>query len=356
MSKRRVFDIDFPDDTPVPAGTSTPEGETRRGPMASAIVENADALRERQSAEAAIRAENDKLAHEHVRLKKQGLIVDLLPIDKIHASKLTRDRAANRDPDLDELKASIRDIGLSNPIRVEEGEDGYELVQGFRRLSAFRELFQETGDPAYATIPAGLVAKGEALEGLYRRMVDENLVRRDISFAEMAELARSYAADPGTECSSVEEAVSVLYSSAGRQKRSYIRHFATVLDAVGSHLKFADTIPRALGLQLEKRLSSEQGAAAKIRNALTAAMPTTPDKELEVLRAATTPTQKAGAGQGAVEKATAKTTFRCTVPAGTVRCAAHDGRLELRADRDFTDADRKKLEKAVEAFFSVLDQ
>ena len=59
--KRRVFDIEFPSDpieveTPVPVGTDEPEPrEARRGPMASAIQENASALRERQAAEAAIR-------------------------------------------------------------------------------------------------------------------------------------------------------------------------------------------------------------------------------------------------------------------------------------------------------------
>ena len=62
MSKRRVFDIDF-DDTSVPAGTEADVPETRRGPMAAAITENAAALGARQEAEAAIRAENDRLAH-----------------------------------------------------------------------------------------------------------------------------------------------------------------------------------------------------------------------------------------------------------------------------------------------------
>ena len=48
MSKRRVFDIDF-DDTAVPAGTDpAPAPEIRRGPMAAAISENADALSERR--------------------------------------------------------------------------------------------------------------------------------------------------------------------------------------------------------------------------------------------------------------------------------------------------------------------
>ncbi|MEM1301282.1 MAG: ParB N-terminal domain-containing protein, partial [Pseudomonadota bacterium] len=130
--KRRVFDIDF--DTPadaVPAGTDRVE---RRGPMATAISETAEALDERAEAEAAIRAENDALAHEHVRLKKLGLITDLIPVAEVLTTKLTRDRAEGADPELDELKASIAAVGLSNPIRVEQTEHGYELIQGFRRL------------------------------------------------------------------------------------------------------------------------------------------------------------------------------------------------------------------------------
>lgn len=68
-------------------------------------------------------------------------------------------------------------------------KDRFELSQSFRRLSAFRELLEETGDSRYARIPATLQARGAQLDHLYRRMVDENLVRRDISFAEMARLA-----------------------------------------------------------------------------------------------------------------------------------------------------------------------
>ncbi|TMV47274.1 replication protein, partial [Thioclava sp. BHET1] len=201
---------------------------------------NAGALRERQAAEAAIRAENDRLAHELVRLKKLGLVVDQIPLDAISNTKLTRDRSAQRDPELDELKTSIRSIGLSNPIRVEQGEAGYELVQGYRRLAAYRELLEETGDAErYGTIPAGLIGRGETLESLYRRMVDENLVRRDISFAEMAALARSYHLDSETGSETIDDAIAVLFGSAGRQKRIYIRNFATLLDHIGDKLSHA---------------------------------------------------------------------------------------------------------------------
>ncbi|WP_380058843.1 ParB/RepB/Spo0J family partition protein (plasmid) [Falsihalocynthiibacter sp. SS001] len=353
MSKRRIFDIDFPsEETPE---TPAAEPTTRRGPMASAISENADALRERQVAEQVIRAENDALAQEHVRMKEQGLIVDLVPIECIEIGKLKRDRREGRDADLDELKASIRAIGLSNPIRVEQTETGYQLIQGFRRLSAYRELFDETGDEAFAKIPAGLVARGEALETLYRRMVDENLVRRDISFAEMAELARKYAADPATPAPDVEAAVAALYGSAGRQKRAYIRNFASLLDRIGSYLNFPEAIPRSLGLSLLKQVERTPGTVARIQANLRAAPDRNAEQELEVLREALSnapqPPKKKVARAGG-----AKTTFRVPHADGTVKCTAADGRLEVVAARDFSAQDRHKLEAAVAAFFAVLDE
>lgn len=361
MSKRRVFDIEFPDvDPPEPIASESPvpAADPRRGPMASAIAENADALRERETLEARIRAENDHLAHEHVRLKKAGLITDLIPIESIKTSKLTRDRRAGRDDELDELKESIRAVGLSNPIRVEAlGQGSYELIQGYRRLAAFRELFEETADPAYANIPAGLTARGEELELLYRRMVDENLVRRDISFAEMAQLVRAYADDPETEAADLDAALTALFGSVSRQKRSYIKHFVTVLDAFGPRLKFPEAIPRALGLQLEKRISHERGAAARMAAALTAAMAATPEAELEVLRDLSVPPREPRVvSPKQAARAAAKTTFRQNVRGGSVRCAAAEGRVELRMNRDFSNMDRHRLEAAVAAFFQALEE
>ena len=43
----------------------------------------------------------------------------------------------------------------------------------------------------------------------YRRMVDENLVRKSVSFAEMANLARSYAIDPCVGAPGMEEAIRI---------------------------------------------------------------------------------------------------------------------------------------------------
>ncbi len=353
--KKRVFDINFDDAETVPQ-VDVPAGTERRGPMAAAITENAEALNERQAAEAAIRAENDALAHEHVRLKKAGLITDLIPLDDIRTDKLTRDRAPGRDPEIDELKRSIREIGLSNPIRVEQVGDTFELIQGFRRFTAYRELFEETGDDAFARIPAGINAKGENLLRLYRRMVDENLVRRGVSFGEMAQLAINYRKQ-AAEVEGYDHAVELLFASSGRQKRSYIKHFVRLLAATDGRIGHVDAIPRALGLQVVRRLDDVPDAASVLNRMLAAQENRTAEQELTVLSEfvaeLSVPAKKK---TPLMPKArAAKTTFRLNRPGGDAKCTVSDGRVELRLDQDFSGVERKKLEAAVEAFLQALD-
>lgn len=368
--KRRMFDIELPkDDEPAAAkaGAETfPAGKTdpRRGPMATAIVETAESQRDRARIEAGIRAENDALAQEHVRLKRAGLIVDLVPLDAVDTRKLIRDRTPAPDPELGELVASIRDIGLSNPIRVEPGEDGrYELIQGWRRLAAYRRLLEETGDAGrWGRIPAGIAARGDGLESLYRRMVDENLVRKDLSFAEMAQMALHYAMDPETGETDPEKAVAVLFKSAGYQKRSYIRAFIPVIERLEGLLLYPHEIPRALGLALAQRLEEMPGLVGMIRADLADWDTRSVRDELEVLR------RHAGQGDGTEDAATkprapqapvpagrARTSFQIARPQGSARCTATNGRLEIRLPRDFSTIDRRKLEAAVAEMLARLD-
>lgn len=375
--RRRMFEIEVPNGpvpaarANVPAGTSEPAAR-RRGPMATAVRESAEAVRARAETEAAVRSENDRLAHEHMRLKRLGLIAQAVPLDLIDAKKLRRDRSASAaDPDLAELKVSIREVGLSNPIRVEEGEGGrYELIQGWRRLQAYRALHAETGDVRYAAIPAGVSLPGESLAASYRRMVDENLVRRDISFAEMAMLAQAYAADPATGCTSLHDAVNTLFSSAAHQKRAYIRAFAELLKLLETSLNFPEAIPRNLGLSLRRQLAEGNLTLADVRETLQLRRPYSAEDELAILRGFVLP----GAGRLAEDEAPAsapvsarraeiggegvrksRTSFRLATGKGEVRCTAADGKLELHGATDFSTIDRRRLESAVVAFIRALD-
>ena len=366
--KRRMFEIDMPEDSPdtFPAG-KTPAAETRRGPMATAISETAESSRDRARIEAEIRAENDALAQEHVRLKRAGLVTDMIALDVIDTTKLMRDRAPGPDFELAELVASIRDIGLSNPIRVEPAANGrYELIQGFRRLSAYRELLKDTGDAAsWGQIPAGIAARGDALEQLYRRMVDENMVRKDISFAEMAQLAVHYAMDPQTEGNDADKAVAVLFKSAGYQKRSYIRKFIPLVERLGEALQFPHEIPRALGLALAQQLEEVPGLAGAIKAELKDWDNRSVKEELDILRryagqGAELPDDAPGAKDAAKPaplppSGKAKTTFQLVRPQGSAKCTAANGRLEIRLPRDFSALDRRRLEAAVAALLDQLD-
>ena len=374
VKKRSVFDINFElDDAEegrgFPAGNPAPEREAaptqdakdyshqegnpvpaRRGPMASAISEALEATTERAAAEAAIRAENDALAHEHVRLKKLGLITDLIQTVDVHTNKLTRDRSANVDPELEELKRSIQSVGLSNPIRVEQTDNGYELIQGYRRLAAFLELAEETGDPRYTRIPAALVPRGEPLDALYRKMVDENLVRKDLSFGEMANLALAYAQDSGLD---VGDAVSTLYASALKQKKTYIRQFARVLDDLGGALNYPEVIPRALGLELYKLFDADPANAGALKDVLVLSPGRSAEDELALLRTALSPKKKPPKTSG---RSMSKTSLRMGLPQGEMRVTASDGRIEMRLPRDFSAVSKARLQRGIEAFLAAIDK
>lgn len=357
--KRRVFDIDLPEGDLTPPEPS--EGPQRRGPMASAITENAQALQARKSATEAIRAENDALAHEYVALRDAGGVVEEIPLDDVHTHMLVRDRFPGDDLELEGLVTSIRELGLSKPIRVLRRPDGtgFELVQGYRRLSAYRALLDQTGDAQWGRVPALVLQGGVDIGGLYRRMVDESVIRKDLSFAEMARAAQTYAMDPATDANDLTDAVAALFQSAPYSKRSYIRSFAFLLDQIGDTLAYPTEIPRALGVAVAREFKENPAIKARIRDDLADWDMRSVLDELDVLRRhiGQEPTgvdhdpgelvPVARPNKGAVDPSKTKTTFDIRTSAGRVKCTAAAGRLEIKVDRDFSTIDRARLERAI---------
>lgn len=359
--KRRVFDIDLPNeiDTPAPETKSM-----RRGPMASAINENAEALKARVTAAEAIREENDSLAHEYVALRDAGQVVQMIPLEDVHTYMLVRDRMLKVDDlELEELVTSIRELGLSNPIRVIARPDGtgFELVQGYRRLNAYRRLRDEAGEGEWDAVPALVLPDVPDIAGLYRRMVDENIVRKDLSFAEMAHVAQVYLADPATDVSDLSDAVAALFHSAPYSKRSYIRSFVALMDRIGSTLAYPTEVPRALGVALARVLKDHPQVADRIRADLADWDSRTVKEELDILRryasldafdsvdeeAAPSRAKRAGGSK-------TKTTFHIRSTAGQVKCTASQGRLEIKVDRDFSSIERTRLEQAIASLIDGL--
>lgn len=302
----------------------------------------------------------EALSNELVRLRSLGLVTAMIPIAEVRIAKLVRDRTRRRLPEVEDLKTSLLAVGLSNPIRVERlAEGGYELVEGWRRLTAFRALLDDTGDARWAVIPASFVPQGETVEGLYRRMVDENLVRKEISWAEMARLARACVEDGVGGCEDLDQAVNHLFASSSAQKRSYIRRFAGLMSRLEKHLEHPEAIPRALGLSLAHRLEQDAGLATRIIQALQAVPKRGPETEVAILqgfdRLDPDPISPRGNRRRGRPAGAGKTVLRLPIAGGEVRCTAGAGRIELRSGRDFAAVAPWRLEAAVAAFFRELD-
>lgn len=294
-----------------------------------------------------------------------------IPLDAISTKKLQRDRSCHIDPQIDDLKASILATGLSNPIRIDTSRPGsFELVQGWRRLSAYRALHAETGLECFAEIPAIPVENFTSIDKLYRRMVDENMVRKNLSWAEMGRMALIYKDERRAMCDSVEEAVDILFASASPQKRNYIRHFAELMRRLEKVLAFPEAIPRALGIALNQALQSESGRTSALCRALDTQRDRDAATELDILRHFATPPEapdrfedqplqprglytppKPGKSRGAKP---AQALVRLDLLGGAVICTIAPGRIELQLDRDFSGVPRGRLESAIVGFCAAL--
>ena len=206
-----------------------------------------------------------------------------LPVAAVQTALLVRDRLETPDSVIQDLAQSIQRDGLQNPIVVQDTPDGFELVEGARRLAAFRLLLQQTDDLAWAKIPAIILHSGTAIEELYHRMIAENLRGDGLSLAEMATVAMAFAADPDTPHKTIDGAIGNLFDTLTHKQRSAVSVYARVLNFIGPDLAHPNGLDLNLMMALATRIERDPGAVRAIRKALNAAEARTAADETDLL-------------------------------------------------------------------------
>ncbi|MAM00325.1 MAG: nuclease [Alteromonadaceae bacterium] len=223
--------------------------------------------------------------------RREGRLVQSLPLEAIEEGHLVRDRlvgAINED-DMQSLMSSLQARGQQSPIEVTEIEPGrYGLISGFRRLTSLRRLHAETGDEKFGKVHA-LVRRPDTAEAAYVAMVEENEIRVGLSYFERAHIVVR-AVEEGV-CSSEKQALNSLFGSASRAKRSKIKSFLSVVKALGPNLKFPNAIGERLGLELAARLR-DKDFSETLREHLRKANPHNLEAETSLLQEALADTTK----------------------------------------------------------------
>lgn len=342
---------------PVAAPSSTEARARRRaGPMGAAGREVAENVAAATEAQIEARRRNAADAKEYRAAQEEGRVLVRVPIDDIAVDDLPRDRleleAVAASDEMEELKASIRARGQREPIEIYVDARGRkQLKKGWRRLTALRALHAETRDPAFAHATCRLLGEDSDRISLYIDMVEENAIREDVTFAEMAAVVIAACEDPRTGFESHDEALGRIYASLHRMKRSNIKQFVVLLDALGPALRWPKAIARDLGANvgrlLRERPDLQPALAASLRQAAG------PEEQNAILQDALD--RKGGSAAPRVERSGAedrrqKYEFRH----GELKVTARRGEVRIKAPDDFASIPRSRLEAAVAAFYASL--
>lgn len=289
MAKRRRLTLPDPTRATAPRET-TPEtksafplGVARHGQVTSLPPSSPPIAQ--VAGEAASASAFADLAEEVARAREEGRLIQSLALEAIDEAHLVRDRIAADEDELESLIQSIRTRGQQTPIEVVAlGQGRYGLISGWRRLTALRRLRDEAPDEArFATIRAVLRRPDSAADA-YLAMVEENEIRVGLSYYERARIV-ARAAELGV-FPDVSVALSVLFASASRAKRSKIGSFLRLHAALDDRLRFAAAIPERLGLSVVKALDADPAFSVRLRDRLRKTPPSSPSEELAALESA----------------------------------------------------------------------
>lgn len=211
--------------------------------------------------------------------REQGRMVIELPLDTVQMDYLVRDRVGDDDSDRDALLASLRARGQQTPIEVADlGNGRYGLISGWRRCQALRQL-QQDGSGAGQVL--ALLRRPQDAAQAYLAMVEENEIRVGLSYYERARIA-AIAVEQGV-FETEKKALLDLFAAASRPKRSKIRSFLSIVQALDGALQFPEAIGERTGLALAKALDTRPALGGEMRAALAQAAPENAATEQAVL-------------------------------------------------------------------------
>jgi ParB family transcriptional regulator, chromosome partitioning protein len=240
----------------------------------------------RVASETSVNAAFEEVSRELTSARSEGRLVLRLPLNSVEISWLVRDRThpgTAEDPDFIALLDSLRRNGQRSPIEVVEIEEGlYGLISGWRRLTALRRLYDETGDERFATVLAFLRQPASSEEA-YVAMVEENEIRLGLSYYERARITAK-AVEAGVFPSS-KAALQSLFASASRAKRSKIGSFLALYQVLGDAVRFPQALTERLGLAVTKIVEADETAGERLRENLEESGSDSPDAEQSLFSA-----------------------------------------------------------------------
>ncbi len=326
------------------------------GPMGAAVRETANSLNESTENRVEQRRQNASDAKEYRKARDEGRVLVAVGTNEIHTSDLPRDRldlsAVASSDEMDELKASIQERGQKEPIELYKDSEGrLQLKKGWRRLTALKQLFEETGDERFSRVMARVAESQSDRIDLYIDMVEENVVREDLTFAEMAQVAILAANEADLGAGDADALVGRLYSSLHKMKRSYIRSFVYLLNELEGALPFPKAVSRNLGVEVARKLRASSGSVPGLKDELARA--SSAAEQNGMLEAFVARFDADPASDKPREKSES---VKYEFHVGSSKVTARKGECRILSGQDFTSIDRAKLQRAVEAFEAVLDE
>jgi ParB family chromosome partitioning protein len=277
MAKRKRLELPTGSETGLLETKSAYTGAMSRMPIAEVAGDT--------SARAAL----DEVSHAMRAAEAEGRMVRKLPIGRIDATHLNRDRMVLDPEEMETLKASIAARGQQTPVEVLQLSSGrFGLISGLRRLAALREMGVEE--------VLAFVRRPETAAASYVAMVEENEIRAGLSFYERANIAVQ-AVGAGVY-PNAKAAVKGLFAHVAPAKRSKILRFVVLRETLGRHLAFPTAIPEKLGLALANAIDADKRLATRITDVLRKTPPADAAAERRVLeRALKGPAAPAGRGE-----------------------------------------------------------